>query len=54
MKPTSELRRESNDGQSDDRLSHWLFNSDNLLEGRPVYAFHAPAHNVPAAEAVSR
>lgn len=36
MKPASELGRESNGGQSDARLSRWLFNYDNLLEGRLV------------------
>ena len=30
MKPAGELRRESNDGQSDARLSRWLFNYDSL------------------------
>ena len=36
MKPAGELGRESYGGQSDARLSRWLFNYDNLLEGRLV------------------
>ena len=53
-------RRRRGVDRSKRRLSRWLFNYDNLLEGRrrggDRYAFHAPARFVspPVAHPVSR